>query len=304
MMNAMMHETFVIGTASKAEIPGWEARRQDRHHARISAMPGSSASPATSSPASGSATTTATPTKRVSGGNLPAEVWHDFMQAALKGKQPVALPGSDRFGALARRRWPAARAALPAAGAAPESAWIQPTAPGVPPAPLREELPREAVRPLDGMAASRRPIAVRGLRLVMNPAAPFRRPRTARGRATPIAAMVAGSGRRRRAERMAEPDADEGREAHLADAEEGGRRAGTVGEGHHGRRLRLRHGEADAAPLERHRHPITASEVGKPGAHQEQHQEPAGRQARDAEPRWFRRGRAVPRAAGRGSCRR
>src|SRR5690606_23021317 len=40
-------------------------------------------------------------TKRVTGGNLPVEVWHDFMRIALKDKQPVPLPGQDYFRAPA-----------------------------------------------------------------------------------------------------------------------------------------------------------------------------------------------------------
>ena len=43
---------------------GLASRRQDRHHAKISAMPGSSATPRTSSPASGSAMTTTRRPKR------------------------------------------------------------------------------------------------------------------------------------------------------------------------------------------------------------------------------------------------
>lgn len=34
-----------------------------------------------------------TPTQGVSGGNLPTEVWHNFMKVALKDQKPVGLPG-------------------------------------------------------------------------------------------------------------------------------------------------------------------------------------------------------------------
>ena len=44
-----------------------------------------------------------TPTKRVSGGNLPVEVWHNFMKTALKDQQPVPLPGGGRFAPRRRR---------------------------------------------------------------------------------------------------------------------------------------------------------------------------------------------------------
>ena len=38
-----------------------------------------------------------TPTKKVSGGNLPVEIWSRFMKTALTGTQPVPLPGSTGF---------------------------------------------------------------------------------------------------------------------------------------------------------------------------------------------------------------
>ena len=36
-------------------------------------------------------------TKSVTGGNLPTEVWHNFMKVALKDQKPVPLPGSEYF---------------------------------------------------------------------------------------------------------------------------------------------------------------------------------------------------------------
>jgi penicillin-binding protein 1A len=35
------------------------------------------------------------PTKRVTGGALPAQIWSGFMQAALKGKRPTPLPRAE-----------------------------------------------------------------------------------------------------------------------------------------------------------------------------------------------------------------
>jgi len=43
MMNQMMRETLRMGTAQKAQLPGWPAAGKDRQPARISVMPGSSA---------------------------------------------------------------------------------------------------------------------------------------------------------------------------------------------------------------------------------------------------------------------
>ena len=59
MMNDMMHKTFVIGTATKAGDPGLGHRRQDRHQPGFPRRLVRRLSPAASSPASGSATTTA-----------------------------------------------------------------------------------------------------------------------------------------------------------------------------------------------------------------------------------------------------
>jgi penicillin-binding protein 1A len=64
-------------------------------------------------------------TKRVTGGNLPTEVWHSFMTIALKDKQPVGLPGGERF----RDSVPVANAGQDprvAAAGNSESAWVQP----------------------------------------------------------------------------------------------------------------------------------------------------------------------------------
>ena len=63
MMNAMLKETLARGTGRKAAIAGWPAAARPAP-ARISATPGSSATPARSPPASGSATTTASRPRR------------------------------------------------------------------------------------------------------------------------------------------------------------------------------------------------------------------------------------------------
>ena len=59
MMNQMMAETLTIGTAHKAALPGWPAAGKTGTSRKISATPGSSATPRILSPASGSAMTTA-----------------------------------------------------------------------------------------------------------------------------------------------------------------------------------------------------------------------------------------------------
>jgi penicillin-binding protein 1A len=74
MMNTMMRDTFVIGTAKKGEIPGWEAAgktgtSQDFRDAWFVGYTGSLVAGVWLGNDDGD------PTKRVSGGNLPVEVW-------------------------------------------------------------------------------------------------------------------------------------------------------------------------------------------------------------------------------------
>ena len=93
-MNGMMRETLLTGTARKAEIPGWEAAgktgtSQDFRDAWFVGYTGSLVAGVWLGNDDG------TPTRKVSGGNLPVEVWSRFMKAALAGTEPVPLPGSS-----------------------------------------------------------------------------------------------------------------------------------------------------------------------------------------------------------------
>ncbi len=96
MMNEMMHNTFVIGTARKAQIPGWPmagktGTTDDYKDAWFMGFTGNLVAGVWLGNDDG------TLTKRVTGGNLPTEVWYNFMKVALKDKQPVGLPGGERF---------------------------------------------------------------------------------------------------------------------------------------------------------------------------------------------------------------
>ena len=96
MMNDMMHNTFVVGTARKAQIPGWTlagktGTTDDYKDAWFVGFTGNLVAGVWLGNDDGALT------KRVTGGNLPVEVWHNFMKIALKDKQPVPLPGQDYF---------------------------------------------------------------------------------------------------------------------------------------------------------------------------------------------------------------
>ncbi|BDV39038.1 penicillin-binding protein [Methylocystis bryophila] len=92
MMNTMMRETLVTGTARKAELPGWPAAgktgtSQDFRDAWFVGY--------TSRLVAGVwlGNDDNSPTKHVTGGNLPVEVWSRFMREALRGAPPADLPG-------------------------------------------------------------------------------------------------------------------------------------------------------------------------------------------------------------------
>jgi penicillin-binding protein 1A len=100
MMNSMMEETLLTGTARKAELPGWRAAgktgtSQDFRDAWFVGY--------TSHLVAGVwlGNDDNSPTKRVSGGNLPVEVWSRFMKAAHQGVPVAELPsGTWRPAAL------------------------------------------------------------------------------------------------------------------------------------------------------------------------------------------------------------
>ena len=92
MMNAMLHETLVSGTARAANLPGWQAAgktgtSQDFRDAWFIGY--------TSRLVAGIwlGNDDNSPTKRAVGGGVPVEIWSRFMRAALAGTAPTALPG-------------------------------------------------------------------------------------------------------------------------------------------------------------------------------------------------------------------
>jgi penicillin-binding protein 1A len=90
MMNTMMQETLLTGTAKKAELPGWQAAgktgtSQDYRDAWFVGY--------TSQLIAGVwiGNDDNSPTKKASGANLPVDIWSRFMRESLKGVQPSLL---------------------------------------------------------------------------------------------------------------------------------------------------------------------------------------------------------------------
>jgi penicillin-binding protein 1A len=93
MMNSMMEQTLISGTARKAEIQGWQAAgktgtSQDFRDAWFIGY--------TSHLVAGVwlGNDDNSPTKKTTGGGLPVEVWSRFMRVALQGVQPTPLPNA------------------------------------------------------------------------------------------------------------------------------------------------------------------------------------------------------------------
>jgi penicillin-binding protein 1A len=93
MMNAMMQETLLTGTAHKAELPGWAAAgktgtSQDFRDAWFIGYTGHLVAGVWLGNDDSS------PTKKTTGGGIPVEIWSRFMKAAHQGVPVVRLPGT------------------------------------------------------------------------------------------------------------------------------------------------------------------------------------------------------------------
>jgi len=140
MMNAMMEETLLTGTAKKAALPGWQAAgktgtSQDFRDAWFVGY--------TSALVTGVwlGNDDSSSTRHASGGNLPVDVWSRFMRAALKGQPVAALPG----GAWRPANLPTPPSAIPVArGPDPAGPAAATGAPAAPPKPVRMPRPRPA----------------------------------------------------------------------------------------------------------------------------------------------------------------
>jgi penicillin-binding protein 1A len=93
MMNAMMQETLLSGTARKAELPGWQAagKTGTSQDFRDAWFIGYTANLVTGVWLGNDDNS---PTRKTTGGGLPVEVWTRFMKSAHQGAAPQALSTS------------------------------------------------------------------------------------------------------------------------------------------------------------------------------------------------------------------
>jgi penicillin-binding protein 1A len=147
MMNTMMQETLLSGTAHKAELPGWQAagKTGTSQDFRDAWFIGYTANLVTGVWLGNDDNS---PTKKATGGGLPVEIWTRFMKAAHQGVAPVPLPASQPGGLLTT----IAQVATPGSAVAPPSSVPSP------PAPMRtagSAVRPEADRGLDGWLMQR-----------------------------------------------------------------------------------------------------------------------------------------------------
>jgi penicillin-binding protein 1A len=138
MMNTMMQETLLSGTARKAELPGWQAAgktgtSQDFRDAWFIGY--------TSHLVTGVwlGNDDNSPTKKATGGGLPVEIWTRFMKAAHQGVQPQPIPSAQGGGGLF------ASVAQAVSQVVPASNPVQLTPPEQQPAPARGYVPSAPV---------------------------------------------------------------------------------------------------------------------------------------------------------------
>src|SRR5262245_17349823 len=138
MMNAMMRETLRIGTAQKAQLPGWQAagKTGTSQDFRDAWFVGYTAHLITGVWV-GSADSS--PTRKATGGGLPTEIWSRVMKVAHQGVPVAVLPGTGS-GPAVLSSGPLA-AIFPQASAPPPASapvFVPPAGvpPPVPPAPI------------------------------------------------------------------------------------------------------------------------------------------------------------------------
>ncbi len=148
MMNSMMQETLLSGTAHKAELPGWMAagKTGTSQDFRDAWFIGYTANLVTGVWLGNDDNS---PTRKATGGGLPVEVWTRFMKVAHQGVPVVALPGSQPAGLISNLAQAASQVSAPAP-TAPASAGSAGR-----PAPIRTSVRPEAAGGLDGWLIQR-----------------------------------------------------------------------------------------------------------------------------------------------------
>ncbi|WP_395697675.1 PBP1A family penicillin-binding protein [Methylocella sp.] len=107
MMNVMMQETLLTGTARKGDLPGWQAagKTGTSQEFRDAWFVGYTSRLVTGVWLGND---DSSPTKKASGGNLPVEIWSRYMRAALQGVPPQPLPGGVWRAPEQNPFWPSA----------------------------------------------------------------------------------------------------------------------------------------------------------------------------------------------------
>jgi penicillin-binding protein 1A len=153
MMNTMMQETLLSGTAHKAELPGWMAagKTGTSQDFRDAWFIGYTANLVTGVWLGNDDNS---PTKKATGGGLPVEVWTRFMKAAHQGVPIASLPNSQAGGSISTLAQIAAQISAPSAPTAQPPTPI-PSGAANRPAPTRASTRPEAAAGLDGWLMER-----------------------------------------------------------------------------------------------------------------------------------------------------
>jgi len=151
MMNTMMQETLLSGTARKAEIPGWMAagKTGTSQDFRDAWFIGYTANLVTGVWLGNDDNS---PTRKATGGGLPVEVWTRFMRVAHQGVPVAALPNSQAGGFFSNLMQTASQVSAPSA---PTAAAPQPVGSAARPVPTRTSGRPETAAGLDGWLMDR-----------------------------------------------------------------------------------------------------------------------------------------------------
>lgn len=149
MMNTMMRETLINGTAKKAEIPGWPAagKTGTSQDYRDAWFIGYTANLVTGVWLGNDDNS---PTKKATGGGLPVEVWSHFMRTAHEGVPVAALPSAPGGWGLSNLAQAASQVSPPTPSAPAPAANG-----GYRPPPTRTNARPEAAAGLDGWLMDR-----------------------------------------------------------------------------------------------------------------------------------------------------